>query len=1162
MDKAVLRNFAIESRKDLMEKIDKKIKLFYVDEEFKKDNRGDVIVLSNNKHTLTLTKVEDSNRDKLLKRIVELGYESVVEEAAYTWFNRLVAIRYMEVNNYLPLSVDNQSLDINVLSSKSGELIPDILKFSNLIRSDLDIGFNKEVYSNLQSEDAKYKYILLLVCKKLGNVIPQIFKGITDYVDLLIPDNLLKENSFISKMLMDIPISYFSEVEIIGWLYQYYNQTEKDRVVKSKKVYKKNEIAYATQIFTPDWIVKYLVDNSLGKYYLEHGGDQTLKNNMEYYIDTEIQQSSFVSPEEITFIDPCCGSGHILSYAFDLLYKMYELSGYMKKDIPKHILKNNIYGLDIDNRAVQLSIISIILKARSYDKDFFNRDIISNINIVSINDTANVDDYFFETLGPELKDYFKKMKDTYINSKEYGSLIQPIENNIELINKFLEMDNTIEKYMLKESFDNIFKQNEILSKKYSVVVTNPPYMNSSVMSNELKNFLKNNYEIGKVDLFSSFMIRNSKFAEDNGYFSFMTPNVWMFLKSYEKLRNNIINQFSIDSLIQLAKGSFFKEATVDICAFVIKKCKSALKGSYIRLEDFKGDMYLQQEKTLCAIKDNNCNYRYLVDQRQFKKIPGSPIAFWVSDDIYNSFNLQKLGDVADLCQGLTTTDNEKYVRFWYEVSKNNIGYNIKTKEDAIKSLKKWFPFNKGGSYRKWYGNRELVVNYQNDGKEIKDDVMRKYPYLNSPDFVVKNSKHYFSRGLTWSALTSGKFSIRFFEDGFICADKGQGLFTENDDLLFYLCALLNSKVADYYLNMISPTLDYNCGYVKLIPYINSEKYKNEIKELVEENINISKEEWNLRECSWDFKRNPIIKDNSYIKECVDEYIDYLNSLVTRETDNENKLDEYFAEIYNMNSYLNNDEQISISIPTVKEIIYSLISYSIGCMFGRYSLDEVGLIFAGDGFTKSRFNKYIPDEDNIIPISDSSDVYYNDDIVGKFKKFIEVAFGEKTLNDNWNYIADILGKKGTETSEDTIRRYFVNDFYSNHLKMYQKKPIYWLFDSGKKNGFKCLIYLHRYDEQIVSKIRTKYLHNTLSIYQRTVEEINYKLNNEELSTTDKRELQNKKVDINNKITECNEYEEMVGNVANKMIKLDLDDGVAVNYAKFVDDNGKSILAKIK
>ena len=1148
MDKTILKKFAIESRKDLMEKIDRKIKLFYIDEELKKDNRGDIVVLSNDKHSLTLTKDEDSNRDKLLRRIVELGYNQVVEEAAYTWFNRIVAIRYMELNDFLPLSHDNRSLGIRVLSDLDDKPIPEILKFSNLSRTDLDINFDKNKYMSYEKEDDKYKYILKLICKKIGKVIPQVFDGITDYIDLLIPDNMLQENGFVYKLVSEIPKNNFAEVEIIGWLYQYYNQEEKDRVMSQKKAYKKNEIPYATELFTPDWIVKYMVENSLGRYAIEHGASSTLSNNWEYYIDSDYNVLEKIDPLDIKFLDPCCGSGHILVYAFELLVQIYESYGYPKKDIPMLILKNNLFGLDIDDRAGQLSVLSLLLKAREYDKDLFNKSIVENMNVLSLQEPGNIS---FEIYDNDLlsQSDISYLLRTFKDAKEIGSLLKVEKQDYSLtLNK---LKNNIFDYILGEQLKPLIKQATIMSEKYDVVVTNPPYMSNGVMGNTLKDYLSTHYKDSKMDLCCAFMEAN--YAKPSGYYAMINQHSWMYLFSFENLRKQIISNKTITNMVHLGTRAFEEIGgeVVQTTTFVMKnESNNDYVTKFIELNNI--DNALEKENIFKKSLHNG-DRTYYHNLKEFLDIPGFVFTFQADNKTIKLFENKKLGDVIEVATGLSTSDNNRFLRLWHEVDYNNIEF-----KGNIESDKKWFPMAKGGSFRKWYGNLDYLINWQYDGKEIKSYAESLYKCSSR---TIKNTKHYFKEGLTWSALTTGNLSMRYMKNS-IFGSGASCAFTNSN--LYNLMGFMNSELVNYFMNLLNPTLNVNVTDMVKIPYLDIDNPI--IEKTVLDCIDIAKKDWNNKETSYEFKKpNFITSEIKELDKVVEKSIN--DSIINHDNikQKEEELNKLFIEQYGLKDvvdYKIEEKYISCSIEKENEIVKKIISYAVGCMFGRFSIDTDGIVCASNQYDSKVYSSFAPDSDNVIPISDDESVYYNDDIVGKFKDFIKVVYGEEELNANIDYIASVLGKKGTESSDDTIRRYFVNDFFNDHLKMYQKRPIYWLFDSGKKNGFKCLVYLHRYDEQIVSKIRTKYLHNTISIYQRTVEEIDYKLNNSDLNTVDKRNLQNKLSELNMKITECNEYEEKVGNVANKMIKLDLDDGVAVNYSKFIDDNGKSILANIK
>lgn len=1189
MDKTILKKFAIESKKDLMEKISNKIKTFYVEEEFKSEQKGDLYILSNEKHTLSLTNEEFKKRELLIKRIKELSLEQLIEEAAYTWFNRIIAIRYMEIHDYLPLTKDNQSLGIRVLSSKDNTPDPEIMKFTNLVNPDLDIEFKKEKYVELKDDNEKFKYVLLLVCKKLGRVIPQVFDGITDYIDILIPDNLLNDSGFITKVITGVPEENYNQVEIIGWLYQYYNQTEKDRVISAKKAYKKNEIAYATQLFTPDWIVKYMVENSLGKYYIEHSNNETLIDNWKYFIKDNIAKSQDkLNPTEITFIDPCCGSGHILVYAFEVLYQIYLSTGYNKNDIPELILKNNLYGLDIDDRAGQLSILSVLLKAREYDKNIFNKKIVKNLNIMSIQESNTINESSIDYINSESeRENARYLIDNFKNAKEIGSLLI-LENKdySNLINE-LKSNDTIFTLELREKLKPIIKISNILTKKYDVVVTNPPYMNNSVMSNNLKNYIQANFKKVKSDMFSAFIMRNSVYGKNNSYLGFMTPYVWMFISSYEELRKYIIEEKNISSLIQL-EYSALEEATVPICTFIIENSNSDKNGMYFRLTDFAGGMKVQEKKYLEILNTNNEKYLFNKNAKEFNKIPGSPIAYWIPNNAVKIFTSNKLvQDIGLTKTGMTTGNNDLFLRRWSEVNFNKIKFNAISHKD-INSLK-WVPYAKGGGYKKWKGFDEYVVNWQNNGYEIKN-----YKKDDRKAASVRSENYYFKKCITWSAVTSGLFSTRLLDNGYIYDSGGSVLFLNDDKELKYIQAILSSKISQFFLDMFNSTLNYQPGDIAKIPIILNYDIKQNIDEMASECCKISKQDWDSFETSWNFKSHPLIEFrssmvglgdgdvmtavhydvvtnnyneqvfisrdfpfNSTIEGTYKRWEEYCDNQFNKLKQNEEELNRIFIDIYGLQDELTPDvEDKDITIHKADRVreVKSLISYAVGCMFGRYSLDEQGLIYAGGEFDNTKYKTFKADVDNIIPITDEA--YFGDDIVERFKVFIKTVYGDSTFNENMDFIAETLGKKGTETSEDTIRRYFLNDFFNDHTKIYQKRPIYWLFDSGKKNGFKALVYMHRYNENLIPKVRLDYLHRIQTTYEKLLSDVNDKLKTE-LSMSDKKTAQNRQADLNAKLTEIKEYDEKIAHIANQRISIDLDDGVKVNYDKF-----KDILAKIK
>lgn len=1179
MDKSILKKFAIESRQDLMNKISNKIKTFYVDEEFKKEQKGEVYLLSNEKHSLSLTKEENDKRDLLIKRIKELTLEQVIEEAAYTWFNRIIAIRYMEINDMLPLTKNNSSLGIRVLSSKDNTPDPEILKFTNLINPDLDIDFKKEKYVELKDDNEKFKYVLLLICKKLGKVIPQVFDGNTDYIDILIPDNLLNDAGFITKIINDVPEDNYNQVEIIGWLYQYYITEKKDEVFyKSKKGGKisKNNIPAATQLFTPDWIVKYMVENSLGKYWVEHNGDgglypsnnlypsdtlyplSSITDNWKYFIKDNIEkQENKLKTTEITFIDPCCGSGHILVYAFEVFYQIYIKAGYNKNDIPELILKNNLFGLDIDDRAVQLSILSVLLKAREYDRNIFNNKVVVSLNIISIQESNSIDNSIIKenVLSEDNYDIYDYIIDVFDNAKEYGSLVKVNKLDYEKIKEKIECNNTLFGIEARNQILPLIKQAEILSSVYDIVVTNPPYMNNNVMTDRMKQFLNKNYKKSKTDLCTAFM--ENQLVKKDGYLAMINQHSWMFLGSFEELRFDILKNYFIDSMVHLGTRAFEEIGgeVVQTTSWVLKNRKQDRDSVVIKLTDINSAED-KQVQYLKIINEKAENY-YKKNLKGVLNIPNYPVAYWIDNKIIDIFvNNSKLSKVYDSKTGMTTGDNELFLRFWQEVDYTKIQNNH------------WVHYNKGGGYRKWYGNLFNVINWEENGKKIKD-------FKKS---TIRNEQYYFRECITWNLITTTNISVRALNVKSIMGDAGPACYSNNKNDLIYLLGLLNSNTAKYLLNIINPTMNYSCGVMDLFPFI--KQRESEVESIVNQNIDISKEDWDSFETSWDFITHPLIEyktgtgyENDLsnwqykIKDSFKSWEENSNEKYNILKNNEEELNRIFIDIYKLEDKLKpevEDKNITIRKADKVREIKSLISYAVGCMFGRYSLDEDGLIYAGGEFDSSKYKTFKVDDDNIIPITDES--YFNDDIVNRFKRFIEVVYGKETLNENLDYIADTLGKKGTETSEDTIRRYFVNDFYNDHIKTYQKRPIYWLFDSGKKNGFKCLIYMHRYSKDLVASIRTKYIPKVQTTYEKLLSDVEYRLSTE-LSLNDKKEMEKKKIELNGKIQEVKEYYEKIANVANRMIDIDLDDGVVANYAKFTYLNPKtnkeeSILGKIK
>ena len=1185
MNKNAIKKFATEARRELISRVSQRaLKYGISDKEVGNPNDDSV-----GGHLLSST--EKKQRAALIAQIKEKGYEQVMEEVAYTWFNRFSALRFMEVNGYLPSHV-------RVFTDEENNFKPQII--SEAIHLELD-GLDMEkvyAYKEANDNDELYKYLLITQCNALNSVLPGMFQKIADYTELLFPDNLLREGSVIQQMIELIPEDDWKDaVQIIGWLYQYYNSEKKDDVFaalkKNVKITKEN-IPAATQLFTPDWIVRYMVENSLGRLWLEGHPDvkeQLLPTEEEqsayaagnrdpedtkwhYYLEEAEQEPEVqaqlaeirkeyaaLTPDQLKVIDPCSGSGHILAYMFDVLMQIYESYGYTTREAVASIVENNLYGLDIDDRAAQLAYFAVMMKARQYDRRFFSRGI--QPHVYAIAESNHVDLFALEYFcNGDAK--LKKAMDTIISdlhdAKEYGSILTVTPQDWSaLYDRFAEITEDINmsrETALREILP-LVQVAEALVQKYDTVVTNPPYMGASNMNPKLNEFIKNNYADYKSDFFSAFVIHASQMTKQSGYCGFFTPYVWMFIQSYEKMRNYLYNQATIETLIQF-EYSAFEEATVPVCTFAFQNRHVQKKGCYLRLVDFRGGMEVQRQKTLEAIENHNCGFYYEQSTDNFSKIPGSPVAYWVSEKTIASFEKGILADVADTKQGFATGDNNRFLKFWQEVDWNTVGLNYSSRELAKESFKKWFPTNKGGSYRKWYGNNIYLANWKNDGSEMR-------AFSGS---VIRNPQYYFRQGITWSSLSSGGLSMRFSPTGFIFESKGSMCYLKDECNLFYVLALMNTKVVDSMLSILAPTLDYHEGPMSKVPVVIDSNRKKLIDEKAKVCVNICKNDWDSYETSWDFVTHPFITYrsgadfadipmNKWQYRIADAYHTW-ESNATAQFDllkkNEEELNRIFIDIYGLQDELTpevEDKDVTVRKADLGRDIRSFISYAVGCMFGRYSLDVDGLVYAGGEWDNSKYASFAADKDNIIPISD--DEYFEDDIVGRFVKFVEVVYGKDTLDENLKFIADALGGKGQP--KDVIRNYFLNDFYSDHCKIYQKRPIYWLFDSGKKNGFKCLIYMHRYQPDTIARIRTDYVHEQQARYRTAIADLETRIAN--ASTGERVKLNKQLKTLNDQAVEIHEYEEKIHHLADQMISIDLDDGVKVNYAKFQD-----VLAKIK
>lgn len=1139
LDKSALKDFAVKARRKLKERVELQAKLMG----FYEDNRAVNYEFEDNRQVKINGEFFSKKQvETLQKEIKSKGYENLIDEVAYTWFNRFIALYYMEVNGY---SENN----FNIISN-----IDNLNQFAVSVSSQLNDEEKQTVISAVQNnnQDVIFKTLLIHQCNVMNKKLPFLFEQIQDYTELLFPQGMNSSDSVIKEML-SLDKSNWQVVEIIGWLYQYYNQAEKDRVIQAKKRYKANEIPYATQLFTPKWIVKYMTQNSLGRLWQEAHSTSKLKDSMDFYLEprhlTDEDKKELEShimkgilPEQIKVFDPACGSGHILVYAYSLLYLMYKESGYIESDIPSLILKNNLFGLDICNRAVQLAQFAVMMRAYQDDRNILNK--ITSINVISIQETNWIDERVKEALMKDVanqllaQQQINNLIETFKDAKIYGSIIKVKDFDfdfweqrlidIQSLNMGLLYTDVIQD--LKTKLPILIQQARIMQQQYECVITNPPYMGNKYMEPRLAEFIQKEYKDVKSDLFSAFMEYIPRKTNKNGQIGLVTPFVWMFIKSYEELRNQIINNSTLSSIIQLEYNAF-EAACVPVATFTLRNYRVSYPAECIKLSDFTGAEN-QPIKTLEAISNPDVSYRYTTYSKDFHSIPGSPIAYWASDRVREIFkNEEPLGKIAEPKQGMATADNNRFLRFWTEVNISKVGFSFKSRELAKDSKLKWFPYNKGGEFRKWYGNNEYVVNWENDGLEIK----------NFNGAVIRNPNTYFNEGITWSLISSSAFSARRFYNGHLYDVGGSGAFPPSNKI-DYIVGVLCSKLSYEFLKFLNPTLNFQVGNVGSLPIIfpKDENIRKQIDNIVAQNIQISKDDWDSFETSWDFEQHPLLryKENGKVEDSFNKWKEYKQEQFNKLKANEEELNRLFIEIYGLQDEMTpevDDKDITVALADELRDIKSLLSYAVGCMFGRYSLDEKGLIYAGGEFDKSRYQDLEVDEDGILPIL--SDTWFDDDIIEEFKRFLKKAFGELYFNENMQYIADVLGRKGSESAEDRIRTYFLKDFYKDHLQIYKKRPIYWMFTSGKEKAFNALIYLHRYDKTTLSRIRKDYLHefqNKLdNAIQRAENEGNVKLTS----------LYSKYQ------TECLEFDRKIKDLADEQIELDLDDGVKVNYAKF-------------
>jgi len=1168
LNKSAIKNFAVNARNKLIEQV--KHKAFQIGITAKgitelKQEAGHIIL-----NNIPQEKAFKQQRDKLIEEIKQKGYDQVMEEAAYTWFNRFIALRFMEMNDYLPIGV-------RVLSSHDpSKAEPDIIREALNIDLDLDRNVIYD-FQDRNDTDGLFKYLLIHLCNDLNKILPFMFEKIADYTELLFPDNLLQEGSVIRELVTSIPEEDWLEVEIIGWLYQYYISEKKDQVFadlkKNKKITKEN-IPAATQLFTPKWIVQYMVENSLGRLWLESHPNEELKARWKYYLEEAEQEPEVqrqleelknpnLKPLDIKVLDPCCGSGHILVYAFEVLYEIYKSYGYMEGDIPKLILENNLYGLDIDDRAAQLASFAVMMKARSKSRGVFQENI--RLNICAIQETNWMSNEIREMLVDReaidleqswQREIIEYLAHTFKDAKEYGSILDVKELDLDFLEQRLdEIKNKAARDLLEvpyrdvilEKLPGVILQAKIMGKMYDVVCTNPPYMGRKGMNPRLADYVDRFYQDSKNDMFAVFIEKCICYSIQDGLISMITQHAWMFLSTFERFREKMIEKVSISSMNHLGSRAFEEIGgeVVQSTAFVLRNIDMQnSKGTYVRLVDYNSAEIKEIEF------HNNVNI-FSASKSAFKKVPGSPIVYWVKQPIFNVFDKgTSLNNVAEPRSGLSSGDNDRFFRFWHEVQFSQIGFGYSNHTLASNSMKKWFPLSKGGSYRKWYGNHEYVINWKDDGSELKC----------FEGATIRNPNYYFRPGVTWSDVNSSKFGARYSPVGTIYCNMGSAVFS-TPDKLFYFTAFLCTSLVEYLLKMMNPTLHFGVGNIASLPIIfpNNLQTHLDINRITAVCISISKEEWDSFETSWDFKTHPFIRNivtNNSIQETFIKWSIFSESQFNQLKANEEELNRIFIDIYGLQDELTpevEDKDITIRKADRERDIKSFISYAIGCMLGRYSLDEEGLVFAGGKFDPERYKTFKADDDGILPILGNA--YFDDDIVSKFVEFVKVTFGEDTLADNLDYIAETLGRKANESSRECIRRYFLKDFYKDHVQTYKKRPIYWLFTSGKEQAFNALIYMHRYDSSTVSRVRTDYLHPLQNKLEAEFIRLNQILVSED-SSSEKTKAAKRLKELTKQMDELKKYDEVIHNLADQQIEIDLDDGVVVNYAKF-----EKVLAKI-
>lgn len=1183
MDKRLLQTYSVWAKENLEKQVEVSLKTLGIngDKDIKSAKKvGDFTVIDGDANSYPADLFD--KRRSIVTMVTEKGYQNVIEEFAYTWFNRFVALRFMEVHDFLPHG-------FRVLSNRSGGIEPEILKNLNLVKDELHL--DMAVCADLKEQgktEELYRYVLLRQCNALADILPMLFSRDGDYLELLLPKSLLIGETVITR-LVDIPEDNFlNDVEAIGWLYQFY-VADKRQEYRDAKTVTKELIPTLTQVFTTDWIVRYMAENSLGRLWMESYPQSSLRSEMKYYVDDpeqteEVQRKldaikyKNVSPEEIRVIEPCCGSGHILAIAFDLLYKMYDEKGYQKRDIPSLILSKNLYGLEIDKRAAQLASFSLVMKARTINPRFFSASYYVTPQVHEIYDSHYLESLNYrqcmKETGVFTDDELKAINtlvDTFRNGKTVGSLIKVKALDYTAIESAItKMEQNVVTTVFNYQFfsegavllKELLAQTKVMTEKYDVMITNPPYLGISKLEAFPKEYLMANYPDSKSDMFAMFM--EVPFVKKNGFRAIVNPDSWMFLVSYEKLRNTIISSQEIINMAYLGLGVF--DATVQTTSCIIRNAQIGGVSKYhylVRSKDKESD-FLSNIKSIEYSQNN------------FRKIPGTPFIFWLPESLVNAFKQDTIGKHA-ISDGQTKTgNNDKYLRLLWEIDKNTVGKG-----------KKWVPHAKGGIFRRWYGNIDTVIDWSEKArKHYREDHVARI----APEYI------WFREGLCWNLITSSeKFAVRLLTDDSTFNLAAPSIFFSSQEQTLYVLGLLNTIVSEKIIRALNPTLNTNIGDIMNQPLIYSEDAQTEkIISIVDSCILTSKNDWDSFETSWDFRTHPMVelakdlwdvtatmagitcyhgKDIEVRSPLEAAYLLWAGQCQERFKTlkaNEEELNRTFIDIYGLQDELTpevEDKDVTVRLADKERDIKSLISYLVGIIMGRYSLDVDGLAYAGGDWDASKYRTYQPDDDGIIPIY--SKVGMEDGLTARIIELVKLIYREDTYRQNMDFIAEALGKGNNESSEETLNRYLNDGFYADHLKIYQKRPIYWMFSSGKNSGFKCLIYMHRYTEDTLARINGKYFLPESTRLKNDMEDLLARINSAE--GRDRVRLEKERQKLSAAYTEAIEYGQVLDHMANKYISIDLDDGVKTNYAKFqgvelVTDSGtkvkKDLLVPIK